>query len=202
MIDYNKEIQKCAETRDVTYAEELFGMMKRQGVKPTVATYNVLMKVYSKARKEDKVFETFDEMIKEGLKPNVKIFTTAINACAISPDLDRALKLRSQMEREYRLELNVFTYSSLLNVCAKSNDLGMAKKMYQEMSSIGIEEDVVTLNTMIDAYAEATNLENCLGYFENCMMLVEQAKSGRKPITLNENIYNSQSGTTLSFFMS
>ena len=92
MVEYTQKINKCAEIKDVIRAEELFGMMKRQGVQPNEVTYNVLMKAYSKAGKANRVFEVFDEMIREGIEPNELIFNTAINACAINCDIDRDRK--------------------------------------------------------------------------------------------------------------
>ena len=60
-----------------------------------------------------------------GLKPTVRTFTSRIVACGRAGRLDKALELRTHMERA-GLAPNAFTFNSLIAACANVRRLDVA----------------------------------------------------------------------------
>jgi len=177
VIDFTNEMKKCVPTRDVNRATEILETAKMQ-LRLNVFIYTVYMNVLSKAEMAEEVFETMEKMIGEGIDPTHVTFGTAINACAITGDMDKALELHCRM-KEFGQKPDVYTYNALLNVCAKTNNLDMAKKMKDEMLSLGVEGNVVTLNSLIKVYAKVASPDNCQTHFEACVELMETMRSGK-----------------------
>eukprot|EP00210_Caulerpa_lentillifera_P003346 g3192.t1 len=148
--------------------------MMKKGIDPDAVTYNALMKGYSRVGNAQRVFELFEDLKREGIMPTEKTFGTIINACAINGDIRKARMFLDRMKHMYSLEPDEAAFNSVLKVCSKAKDLKTAKGIFSEAISSGVEMSVITLNTMIDIYAECCNKENGRQYYKKCKELIEK----------------------------
>eukprot|EP00210_Caulerpa_lentillifera_P003374 g3218.t1 len=171
--DYNIHINNCIREDNLIDAQEVFDQMIGGGPKPNIVTYTTLMKGYSEANNTHKVFELFKDLEKMDLIPTIKTFSTVINACANNAEVLRARMLLDKMQNKYLLTPTVVIFNSVLKVCVKAKNLEAARMTFKEAISSGARLDVITLNTMIDAYAECCTKERAREYFEECMDMVD-----------------------------
>lgn len=171
-------MHKCTKDKNMAGAWKIFGEMKRRHVMPDQYTYSILMNGCVKAGDSNSVFCLLDEMVDLGVRPNVIVFSTVIEACVVHADVPRALMLFKRMMQHHRLMPNVIVYTQLLNVCAKAGDLETAISTVNKMTVAGIKRDIVSYNTLFDTYAEATSPENGPGQWSNCLKLLEAMRNG------------------------
>ena len=79
-------------------------------------------------------FSWFRKMILAGETPNHVTFTTLINACGRSGQLERAFAVLEQMQMA-SLQPNVVTYTALIDACAKAGQLPRALDVFRSMVS-------------------------------------------------------------------
>ena len=97
------------------------------------------------------------QMQERGLQPDVKTFTTAINACARENQLNRALSL---IERMYKLDIkpDVVTYNVLLQACDKQGKVEIIEQLITQMPQLGVEPNLVNYNTAVRALCRGGQL--------------------------------------------
>lgn len=92
---------------------------------------------------------------------DVFTYTAAISLCISTHDVDRALRLTSEMKCN-KIQCNVHTYTALMNVCIKCSRYGSALETYETMRREGCIPNVVTFNTLIDVYGKTGAWEQAL----------------------------------------
>ena len=67
----------------------------------------------------------FDDMLREGIKPDVVTFSALISTCEKGEDLPKALQLCKDFQHQ-GIKPDVVTYSALISTCEKGQDLPKA----------------------------------------------------------------------------
>lgn len=117
---YNTLIGFCAPLHDEAQASFIVEEMKDRGVDPDVHTYNCLMNVFTNAPYEV-TLQTFEDMIRRRIKPNLRSFNTLMKACLRMWDYDRAFQYFEELKKE-GLVPDVVTYNILLVMCRERLD--------------------------------------------------------------------------------
>lgn len=76
-----------------------------------------------------------------------------LRACAHSGDVERAESLVEVVGRRDPANLTVGMYNSVIHACVASNDPDRAESNFQRMRAYGLTPDVVTFNSLINAFA-------------------------------------------------
>ena len=77
-------------------------------------------------------------------------------------------KLNQEAIDKYGLKPTKFRYNNLMVCYAKMNKPIQAEMVMREMLNDGIEPDVVTYTTLIDAYNRANDIDKCWEIFTEC----------------------------------
>ena len=112
---YNTLIGFCAPLHDEAQASFIVEEMKDRGVDPDVHTYNCLMNVFADAPYEV-IVQTFEDMIKHRIKPNLRSYNTLMKASQRMWDYDRAFLYFEELKKEGLIP-DVVTYNILLSMC-------------------------------------------------------------------------------------
>ncbi|KAJ0704674.1 putative tetratricopeptide-like helical domain superfamily [Helianthus annuus] len=143
--------------------------------KPTVSTYNVLMKACGTDHFLAKAL--MDEMETVGLSPNHISWSTLIGVYGGSGDVKRAVQVLKTM-RESGVPPDVIAYTAAIKVCVKQRELNLAFSLFAEMKRYQIQPNMVTYNTLLRArtrYGSLIEVQQCLSIYQ------DMRKSGFKP---------------------
>lgn len=174
--------------KSIVKAHRLFDLLIEKDVLPNEDTYIVLMKGYSRMRKNNAVFELLDDMGNRGVIPTEKTLSALTHAFATTRDIGVALSFFNKMKTEYGVKPSTISYNLLLKSCVKGRNLKAAKTVLEHMATSGVSKDVVTLNTTINVHAVCCHKDNARQSLKECRDLVtELDKDGVKANVLTFN---------------
>lgn len=128
---YNTLIGFCAAMHDEAQASYIVEEMKDRGQEPDVHTYNCLMNVFHNAPYEV-TLQTFEDMVRRRIKPNLRSFNTLMKACLRMWDYDRAFQYFEELKKE-GLVPDVVTYNILLMMCRERLDFVFGTGSYTHL---------------------------------------------------------------------
>ena len=147
-------------------ALQLFAELRRQGVAPTLVTYNVVLDVYGRmGRSWPQIVALLEEMRAAGVEPDDFTASTVIAACCRDGLVDEALTFFEDLKARGHTPC-VVTYNALLQVFGKAGNYPEALRVLKEMEQNGCQPDAVTYNELAGTYARAGFYEEaakCLG---------------------------------------
>lgn len=115
--------------------------------------YCSVMKGFSHQKRFDRVWQVYQEMVKEKLQFSIVTFNTLIDACARSCEMGRIPQLLESMSKQ-GIEPNVITYSAVLKGYCQENRIDKAFEVLADMrASKRFMPDEVTYNSILDGCA-------------------------------------------------
>lgn len=108
-----------------------------------------------KCKKPEKARELFQIMVEEGCMINHQAYTALLSAYGRSGLFDEAFSLLEQMKSTPDCHPDVHTYSILIKSCLQVFAFDKVQALLSDMSMQGIRPNIVTYNTLIDAYGKA-----------------------------------------------
>ncbi|KAE8661061.1 Pentatricopeptide repeat-containing protein [Hibiscus syriacus] len=140
--------------------------LKKFSFKPTTATYNILMKAcctdYYRAK------AIMDEMKSLGLSPNHVSWTTLINICGGSGNVEGAVQILKTMHMT-GIKPDVVAYTTAMKVCVEGKRLKLAFSLFEEMKRYRVQPNLVTYNTLLRArskYGSLHEVQQCLAVYQ------------------------------------
>jgi pentatricopeptide repeat protein len=115
-----------------------------------------------------KVSDLCDQMIEDGIKPNVYTYNTMIRA--FSKDASKVDELYRKMIGD-GIKPNVYIYSLMIDIYAKSGKMEEVDKMFGSMKKDMITPNVVTYTAMINAYSNDGKFVKAVDLFD--LMIAE-----------------------------
>jgi pentatricopeptide repeat protein len=95
--------------------------------------------------------QVFGEMTAEKCQPNVKTFTSLINACRRGGHVEEAQSVFEAM-KEYSVQPNVMTYNALINVYTERGEQGRAQSVFLEMVQAGLQPTGVSFTVLMSSF--------------------------------------------------
>ncbi|KAL7200307.1 hypothetical protein ACSBR1_032268 [Camellia fascicularis] len=177
---YSALISAYAKSGFCNEAIKVLETMKNSGLKPNLVTYNALIDACGKGGADfNRASEIFDEMLRNGVQPDRITFNSLLAVCSGAGLWETAKNLFSEMV--YRgIDQDIYTYNTLLDVACNGGHMNVAfgiiklidalcKKglvessalLLEEMTEKGIQPNVVTYNSIINAFGQSATGE-CL----------------------------------------
>ncbi|XP_058097322.1 pentatricopeptide repeat-containing protein At3g29230-like [Magnolia sinica] len=129
---------------------------------PNVFIYNTLIKCFNERNRKKDAFLTFNQMKESEISPNNFTFTFLLKSCELSEALVEGMEFHAQIIKS-GYGLNVFVQNTLLDFYSKCNqELDLACQVFDEMPV----KDVVSWNSMINAYMNKGDMASAIGLFE------------------------------------
>lgn len=157
MEDYLFLLKSFAQCGDVSNAQRIVANMQFDGFEPNVESCGLLMEAYAKAGDSGQARHNFDYMIKLGHKPDDKSTAILIAAYEEVNQLDEALKLLLNLEKEYEFEPGVATYTVLVDWLSKMKLVDEVEEMLKKISELG---EVPPLDLQISLCAMYASVRN------------------------------------------
>ena len=198
---YNAAIYACSRGNskgdtDWQTALSLFREMQKEGIERNEQTFASIIHVCAKNGQVRVAVSLLDEMKRNPSlgKPTQKVWGAVLRACANCGDFKKALQLLNEM-RSNGIQANVLHYNSVLAALAKAGESDLALDLLNAMQNKtddsnsltainnlssdeiimdqNIEIDLVSLNTVLRAYAHPKNAD-----FDGAFNMLTQMKNG------------------------
>lgn len=134
--------------------------------RPTVATFNVLMKAcgadYHRAK------DLMNEMKTMGLSPNHITWSILIDIYGTSQHPKGAMEVFRSM-RGTGIKLDVVAYTTAIKACVENQKLKIAFSLFEEMKRNRLQPNLVTYNTLLRArrrYGSLNEVQQCLSIYQ------------------------------------
>ncbi|KAG7579256.1 Pentatricopeptide repeat [Arabidopsis thaliana x Arabidopsis arenosa] len=125
----NMVISMFGECRSVTDAKRVFDHM----VDKDMDSWHLMMRAYSDNGMGDDALHLFEEMTKQGLKPNEETFLTVFLACATVGGIKEAFLHFDSMRNEHGISPKTEHYLGVLGVLGKCGHLVEAKQYIRDL---------------------------------------------------------------------
>ncbi|ESQ45082.1 hypothetical protein EUTSA_v10010282mg [Eutrema salsugineum] len=125
----NKVISMFGECRSVTDAKRVFDHMADKDMD----SWHMMMRVYSDNGMGDDALHLFEEMPKQGLKPNEETFLSVFLACATVGGIKEAFLHFDSMRNEHGISPRTEHYLGLLDVLGKCGHLVEAEQYIRDL---------------------------------------------------------------------
>ncbi|MQL82732.1 hypothetical protein Taro_015226 [Colocasia esculenta] len=120
-----------------------------QIVVPNLVARTAVMGVLVSSHREEAALSMFWSMLHDSMYPNAFTFSTALRACSSLALLDLGKELHS-LAIKLGLDGNRFVGAALVDVYGKCGNVKMARSAFDN----SVDQDLVSVNTMISAYAQ------------------------------------------------
>jgi len=117
--------------------------------------FGSVLKGYSRARRMERVWTTFQEMLARGIEPSVATFNTIVDGCTRSGQMEKVLGLLLDMKSR-GLQPNLVTYSTVIKGFCQHGDLPAALEALAELRASGLQPDEIVYNTLLDGCLQAS----------------------------------------------
>ncbi|MFS7923034.1 putative tetratricopeptide-like helical domain superfamily, DYW domain-containing protein [Helianthus anomalus] len=149
----------------------------------TVVTFNTMIMVLGVNSEGTEALKVFNQMSKEGFRPDNVSYLSALCACNHSGLVDEGVRLFETMSKDVSVVPNIKHYGTMVDLLGRSGRLNEA---YDIINSIPITPDVVLWQTLLGACKTYGNVE--MGE-KASRKLVEMGSHSDGEFVLLSNIY-------------
>ena len=158
---------KCGNMAD---AEHIFDKWHMK----SVITWNALITGYAHQGQFELLFDSFDKMGKQGVRPDVITLLVVLNVCCHGGFLEKARRYFRNMYSEYGIVPNIKHYNCMMDLLGRLGLLNEAVAMMEEMP---YPPNYVTWSNLLAACQKWGDVELCRKAFEHAVKLkVEDAR--------------------------
>ncbi|XP_021911833.1 pentatricopeptide repeat-containing protein At1g74900, mitochondrial-like [Carica papaya] len=157
--------------------------MVKEGVLPSVATYNVLIQVLCKKDSVENAVLVFEEMVGKGYVPNSITYNLMIRGLCHAEKMDRAIELLERMKQD-GCEPNVQTYNILIRYFCDAGEMEKGLDVFEKMGVGDCLPNLDTYNILINAMFVRKRSDDMLVAGK---LLVEMIDRGFMPRRLSFN---------------
>jgi len=116
-------------------------------------TYSSVLKSFNHQKRFHRVWEVYEEMIKQKVEFSVTTYNALLDVCARSGEISRAEPLLKDMA-DQGVPPNIITYGTVIKAYCSANRLDQAFAVLEEMQkNTSLHPDEVTYNTLLDGCA-------------------------------------------------
>jgi pentatricopeptide repeat protein len=162
---YHTIIKDLATRKRQPEALAVYSDMRERKVKPSLATFNVLIDVSARTGLVDCATELFREMCSVGVTADKDTYSIVIKGYCVQGDLMQALQVFSLM-RKRGLSPDVVLFNTVLDAAARKKMTFLGEKVFNDMETSGVEPSASTLAILVKLHGRNNDLETALSYFE------------------------------------
>ncbi|CAK9096339.1 Pentatricopeptide repeat-containing protein At5g61990 [Durusdinium trenchii] len=116
-------------------------------------TYSSVLKSFNHQKRFHRVWDVYDEMIRQKVEFSVTTYNALLDVCARSGEIARAEPLLKDMAQQ-GISPNIITYGTVIKAYCSANRLDQAFAVLSEMqANTDLHPDEVTYNTLLDGCA-------------------------------------------------
>lgn len=143
-------------------ARQVFALMAEHGIQQSTVTYNSLMSFETNYKD---VAETYDQMQRAGLQPDVVSYALLISAYGKARREEEALAVFEEM-LDAGVRPTQKAYNILLDAFAISGMIEQAQVVFKSMRRDRYTPDLCSYTTMLSTYINASDMEGAENFFK------------------------------------
>ncbi|KAF1863974.1 hypothetical protein Lal_00031117 [Lupinus albus] len=167
-VTWNAIITGFCQKGKIEQAQKYFDAMQEKGIEPSLVTWNILIASYNQLGHCDIAMDLMMKMENIGITPDVYTWTSMISGFAQRGRMYCAFDLLKEMFLA-EIEPNSITIASAASACASLKSLHMGLEIHSIAVKMGLVDDVLIGNSLIDIYSKCGNLKDAQSVFD--MML-------------------------------
>ncbi|XP_019455716.1 PREDICTED: pentatricopeptide repeat-containing protein At1g19720-like isoform X2 [Lupinus angustifolius] len=167
-VTWNAIITGFCQKGKIEQAQKYFDAMQEKGIEPSLVTWNILISSYNQLGHCDIAMDLMMKMESVGITPDVYTWTSMISGFAQRGRIYCAFDLLKEMFLA-EIEPNSITIASAAAACASLKSLHMGLEIHSIAVKMGLVDDVLIGNSLIDIYSKCGNLKDAQSVFD--MML-------------------------------
>ncbi|KAF9903712.1 hypothetical protein BX616_001558 [Lobosporangium transversale] len=154
IYSYNIMIRALAADGQILAAKKIYDDLRTGGLgsQPDISTYSTLMSHYSKNGMQEEMDKVLDEMLQDGVKPNMHIFNLIVKRFVKKSDYVGARRVLTLL-KENGLKPDVITYSTLIDGYARNGDEEAIAQIQKEMAENRVYANAQTVTNTIKVFA-------------------------------------------------
>jgi pentatricopeptide repeat protein len=135
---------------EVKRSKSVFDAMVKEGLVPSVATYNALIQVLCKKDSVQNALLVFEEMVGKGYVPNLTTYNVIIRGLCHSGEMEKGLEFMKRME-EHGCKPSVQTYNVVIRYYCDDGELEKGFELFEKMGNGTCLPNLDTYNILISA---------------------------------------------------
>lgn len=148
---YNLILKEVAKLQDLTAIQYIRNFMKKDEISMNVKTYSSILQAYYHLRDERSFNKTLQEMLAQGISPDIYIFVQIISFYG---NILKSREMVNWFEKlKETIEPNVEVYNALIDGLLHCSDRITPSKYLEDMKKAGIEPNIRTYNTLINGFS-------------------------------------------------
>lgn len=154
--DYNAALSHLLRNNQAEDAIEMYQGMIERGAEKDQYTYGIIMDAMLKAKGQlaSTVFDLYEEMKLQDIKPDNAIYTSLLSACTKEKNIQMAISYLQEMSN-FNIRPNLINCNAFLSVLAVSNDksykIRTIRDIWIQMRRWGIQADTRSYNIYFSA---------------------------------------------------
>ncbi|KAH9608474.1 hypothetical protein KSS87_010507 [Heliosperma pusillum] len=165
IVSWNALISGYCQKGENGKAHMLFNLMRDEGIEPCLITWNILIAGYSQSGDCDVAMELMRKMGDYGMSPDVFTWTSLVSGLAQKNRIVEALQLFREMLL-VDVQPNGVTLATAISTCASTKSLEKGKELHSIAVKLGISDNVLVGNALIDMYSKCGELYLASKVFE------------------------------------
>jgi len=151
--------------RDTRRLKRILETVKGRNISPSIVTVNTMLKSFSQLKMIDEAKALWEDMIVErGMLPTEISIGCMVDALSTNGKVHEAVELVKSMN--HRVSMNTIIYSTLIKGFAIARDATGAHEAFNLMKDEGCTPNLITINTLIDAYSRGGRMDLCADLLE------------------------------------
>lgn len=118
---------------------------------PSIRAYMTILRAFSKRQDSSNSIRVLNDMQKRNLEPDSLVVNIVLATCVNAGELDQAEALLEQMLSKEKPVVDVVSYNTVIKGHAQKGDMSKALACLEKMSSKGLQPNIITFNTAMDA---------------------------------------------------
>eukprot|EP01018_Ginkgo_biloba_P015179 Gb_08051 [translate_table: standard] len=137
-------------------ARQVFDKM----LQPNVFLWNAMIRGYARNQRNEEALTLYNQMQKEGIKPDTFTFSCVLKACASLSDLRQGREIHDCIIGS-EFESDIYVGNAIVAMYAKCRSMENALLVFEKMP----QRDVVSWNAIIGGYVQYGNADESLKFF-------------------------------------
>ena len=151
---------KCGLVRKAWQVFNLAGIGKGRECQRDVVLWTSMLGVYGRSGHFKEVVRLYQEMLKEGIKPDEVAFVTVLSACGHTGQVNLGVELFESMTHDFGLDPGPEHYSCLIDLLCRAGQLDRAWRLVNEMLCKGHGSCSVSMwGALLSACKDCGNIE-------------------------------------------
>lgn len=120
-----------------------------------VVSWNAMILAYAQVEDGEAALKLYEQMQRQGLRPNERTYVGALKACGVIAGLDRGKTIHAEILKAGIAASDLFVSTSLIDMYSKCGSMENAQQVFDQLS----KKDVVAWNALIAGYANQGEIE-------------------------------------------